>query len=212
MTSLDQERPQDSALSRGTVQLLVTVPTVLALIAGFFHPENLTEETAARWWALHLVLLFVFPAMGLAPWLVARQVDRRLGRVAAIGGYGFATCYTALDVLAGIGGGAMVLGGQADATGPLFRVANQLAQAGVYALVFGTIVAAVAALLRAGPIALVGGLPAVVGAYLIARGHIYVPMGTLALTLLALGYAVLAWAVFRTQGARRVPRWNAPKR
>lgn len=177
---------------------LATVPTLVVLLVGITHPLNLTEEAAQSWQTLHLVLLPVFPLMGLAPWIVARTADRRLGWLAAIGGYAFATGYTALDVLAGIGGGAMVLGGQSDATGPLFRIANQLALVGVYGLVFGTLVASIAAVLRGRWLAIPGAALALVGSYMISTEHIFSPLGTLALGLVVVGYAILATAVTRT--------------
>ncbi|MEY2847392.1 MAG: hypothetical protein RI885_57 [Actinomycetota bacterium] len=190
-----------SSRQRIGVIALATVPTIVVLLVGLTHPTRLTEQSAEWWRNLHIILLPVFPFMGLAPWLVARAVDRRLGWVAAIGGFGFATCYTSLDVLAGIGGGAMMLGGESDASGPLFRIGNQLAQVGVYSLVGATLVASIAAIVRARLVAIPGALLALVGAYLIADGHVYFPQGTLALALVAGGYAILATLVTRPASA-----------
>ncbi len=185
--------------------LLATLPTVVVLLVGLTHPGRLTEQSGEWWRNLHILLLPVFPFMGLAPWLVARAVDRRLGWLAAIGGFGFATFYTALDVLAGIGGGAMMIAGNSDAAGPLYRIGNQLALVGVYALVGGTLVASVAAFIRARLVALPGALLALVGAYMISDAHVYFPKGTLALVLVAGGYAILAAAVTRPPRAQVTP-------
>lgn len=191
-----------STRSRLRLVALVTVPTLLVLLVGVTHPHRLTEQSAEWWQNLHIVLLPIFPLMGLAPWLVARDLDRRLGWLAAIGGYAFATCYTALDVLAGIGGGAMVLGGQSDATGPLFRIANQLAVVGVFGLLFGTLLASIAAVIRGRLLALPGAALALVGSYLISTEHIFAPLGTLALALVMVGYGILAVAVTRSRSTR----------
>lgn len=191
-----------STRSRIRLVALVTLPTLLVLLVGVTHPQRLTEQSAEWWQNLHIVLLPIFPLMGLAPWLVARDLDRRLGWLAAIGGYAFATCYTALDVLAGIGGGAMVLGGQSDATGPLFRIANQVAVFGVYGLLFGTLIASIAAVIRGRLLALPGAALALVGSYLISTEHIVAPLGTLALALVAVGYGILAVAVTRSRSTR----------
>ncbi|MFP7761155.1 hypothetical protein [Marisediminicola sp. LYQ134] len=186
-------------MSRARILLILgaTVPALLAGAIGLTHPMRLTPDTAGYWRDMHIVLLFVFPLMGLAPWLVARAVDRRLGWLGAFFGYGFATLYTALDVLAGIGGGALVAAGEPDATSPIFRIANLLATAGVWSLVAGTLVAGVAAFIRSRLASIPGTLLAVVGAYLIAEGHVFFPLGTVAMLLLAGGYAILAVVVSR---------------
>lgn len=192
--------------------LLVTAPSLFALIVGLTHPLDLTASAAEYWRNIHIVLLPVFPLIGMAPWLIARAasingvtrssaVARPLRWVAALGSYTFATFYTALDVLAGIGGGTLVLAGTPTVTGPVFRIGDALAMVGVIGLVIGTITATVVAIRVAGYRAAPGGLLAVVGAALILPGHIWYPIGSLALALYIAGYAVLALVVSRTRAA-----------
>lgn len=193
--------------SRLLLVLGVTVPAILCALVGLTHPMSLMPTTAEYWQNMHIVLLPLFPLIGLAPWLVARRVERPLGWVAALLGYGFAIFYGALDVLAGIGGGAMVLGGEGGATSPLFTIARTLAHVGVYSLMLAGLVAGYSALRAARNskglmlLALIGTVPAVVGAYLVYQGHIYFPVGTIAMILIAIGYGVLAIVVSRSTTA-----------
>ena len=188
---------------RPRLALGVALPALLCAAIGLTHPMALGPSTAEYWRNLHLALIPLFPLVGIAPWLIARRISRRTGWVAAIFGYGFATGYTALDILAGVGGGAMVMGGQADATGPLFAVARQLAIFGVVSLALAVGVAGLAVLRRAdargirGPrlLAIAGTVLGLVGAALIEPGHIYFPVGTAALALFAGWMTLLAVAV-----------------
>ncbi|CAN5365818.1 hypothetical protein BH11ACT3_BH11ACT3_09840 [soil metagenome] len=187
--------------------LSVTVPALIALLAGLTHPAHLNEASAEYWRNLHIVLLFVFPAIGAAPWLLARRVSRVgwmrwVGWVAALGGYLFATCYTALDILAGIGGGTLVLAGHSDDTGQVFKIANQLAVVGVVGLAVGMLAAGILAVRHAGLPMTAGTLLAVAGAALVLPGHVWFPIGTLALALLVAGCVVLATGIGKPRPAQ----------
>jgi len=189
------------ALSRRTLILLVSVPALLAGAIGLTHPPTLNASSAEHWRAMHIVLIPVFPLIGLAPWLIARRAGPWFGRGGALFGYGFAVFYTSLDLLAGVAGGALVASGHADASGQVFAIARTLGAIGVVALVLGTLVAAVAAFRVAGVTAVPGAVLAVVGALLVQPGHIYLGLGTVAMLLLAGGYVVMAFAVTRNQPA-----------
>ena len=193
-------------MSRSRLLLILgaAVPALLCAAVGLTHPMDLNPGTALYWQNMHIVLIPLFPLIALGPWLIARRVDRRLGWLAAFFGYGFATLYTALDILAGVGAGAMVLGDQADATGPIFDIARTLARVGVWSLVIAALVASVAAVMRARLAALPGAVLAIAGAYLVYQGHVYFPIGTLAMLLFAAGMAILAVAV------SPVPKASAP--
>ncbi len=180
--------------------LLVTVvagPLLLLAIASIFHPVNLTDETAATWFGLHLILIPVFPLVGLAPWLIAKTVDRRLGWAAGVFGFGYAAFYTSLDVLAGVGAGAVQLAGETDAKAPLYAIGRTVAVIGVISLISATVAASIAGILRARLVAVPGAVLALAGAVLVYRGHIYFGYGTLAMLLLAAGFTILALAVNR---------------
>ena len=205
--------------SRLTLVALVAGPALLAALVGLTHPMDLNPDTATYWKNMHIGLIFVFPLMGLAPWQIARRVDRRLGWLAAIAGYGYATLYTALDILAGVAGGALVEGGQSDASGPVFEIARTLARISVYSLVAGAVIAGAAVLWRAArhdrgglATASAGLILAAVGSWLIYDGHIYLPLGTVAMVLTATGFGLLAFAVTRPVGSQRSVETSITKR
>lgn len=172
--------------------LAISVPTVFALIVGLTHPRDLSDLSAQYWRDIHIVLLPVFPLIGAVPWLLARRGPRSLAIVAGIGGFGFGTFYTALDVLAGIGAGTVTLAGQSDAQGPLFRIGDALAVVGVVTFVIGLLAASASVIRRVGLRAVPGGLLAAFGGALILPGHVWFPIGTLALALLLAGALTLA--------------------
>lgn len=185
------------ARSRLPLIIGVAAPALVCALIGLIHPRTLTAESASLWQNMHIVLIPLFPLIGLGPWLIARRVDRRLGWLAAVLGYGFATFYTSLDLLAGVGAGAVVLGGESDARTPLFAIARVLAVVGVWSLILGAVVAGIAGFIRARLAAIPGAVLAIIGAYLVYPGHVYFPIGTLAMLLLAAGFTILAFAVTR---------------
>lgn len=129
---------------------MIALPPLLLAAMGLTHPQDLTDDTAGHWRTLHVLLLPVFPLLALAPWLVTRPVSRVLGWLVALLGYVFATLYTALDVLAGIGAGAL----QADNGGSgrlvLFAQGADLADYGEWAYVLATVLAAAVAVRTVG--------------------------------------------------------------
>lgn len=180
--------------------LLVSVPAVACALIGLLHPHHLTADTAARWQLMHVVLIPAFPLIGFAPWLIARRTNRALGVVAAVAGYGFATFYTSLDLLAGVAAGTLQLAGVTEGKAPVYEIAREVGLVGVVSLVLACLAATAAVFLRRRLRALPGGLLAVVGAVLVQPGHIYPGLGTLAMLLLAAGFIALA---VETTPARR---------
>ena len=192
-------------MSRRTLALLVALPALACAIVGLTHPMHLTEASAEHWRNMHIALIPIFPLIGLAPWLIARQAGVWFGRAGAILGYGFATFYTALDILAGVAGGALVMAGDSEVTGAVFGIGRILANIGVVSLVAGCLVASIAAFRVAGVAALPGALLATVGAVLVQPGHVYLGLGTVAMTLLAGGFIAMAFAVTRPAPAATQP-------
>ena len=176
----------------------VALPALLCGLVGVVHPVNLTDDSALLWRNIHVLLIPIFPLIGLAPWLIARRVDRRLGWVGALFGYGYAAFYTSLDLIAGVAAGTVEVAGMSDAKAPLYAIARILGAVGVVSLIAGAVTASIAAVIRAGVIALPGALLAIAGAALLYRGHIYFGYGTLSMLLLAAGFVVLAFAVTET--------------
>ncbi len=168
-------------------------PLALALI-GAFHPHDLTMATARRWTDVHLVALPVFGLLGLAPWLLLRRIDRRLGLVAAVLAWVYAAFYTALDVLAGIGAGTAQQRAAGAGVGDLFDRGNSLAAFGVAAYLLATVLAAAATLRATGPrrAAWIGAGLVAVAAVSFLSSHIYWWRGGLTMLALALGWTLLA--------------------
>lgn len=200
-TSSVTQAPRGLPKNPVVLTVVIAGPLLLLAVASVFHPVNLTDSTAGVWFGLHLVLIPVFPLVGLAPWLIARQVDRRLGWLAAVFAFGYAAFYTSLDVLAGVGAGAVHLAGETDAKASLYAIGRTVAAIGVVSLICAAVVASIAGILRARLAAVPGAVLALAGAALLYRGHIYFGYGTLTMLLLAAGFTILAFAVSRDPAA-----------
>lgn len=169
----------------------VVVPPLLVAAVSVSHPSPLTVENASHWQHVHTVLLFVFPLVALGPWLVARAVSRPAAVVVGVVAYVYATAYTALDVLAGIGGGA-IKAAEAGGLGIIFPVAGRFEDVGGIALI-------AAAALSVGVVSRVltwrvlpGGSLVLLCTWLHWQHHVYPPWGAVAMVGLALGWGLLA--------------------
>lgn len=166
-------------------------PPVLLAILGLAHPRNLTYATAATWHGLHIMLLPIFPLLALAPWLIVRDEHRALRWSVATLGYAFAALYTALDVLAGIGAGALQQAGAPTQKAVMYTEGNNLADYGVRAYLAATVLAAAVALLRSRLAALPGAALVITGAVMFLDSHIFWPSGGLSMLALAIGWTAL---------------------
>jgi hypothetical protein len=54
--------------------LLVAAPAVVLAALGPTHPDDLTAATASWWTTLHLILLVLFPLLGVSLWLLLEGV------------------------------------------------------------------------------------------------------------------------------------------
>jgi len=184
--------------ARWVVVAAVGLPPLLLAGLGLDHPATLDAATADRWRDLHVLLLPLFPLLGLAPWMIARRDSRLLGWAAGFFGYVYGVFYTALDVLAGIGAGAVQSAGLSAAVEVMFTRGDALGAVGVLAYLAATLVAAVAALRQARLAAAPGATLVVAGAVSFLNSHIYWPRGVLTLVVLAVGWALLASISART--------------
>lgn len=182
-------------MSRYWTYLGVALPPLLIAVVGLTHPSPLTVESAAHWRVIHTILLVLFPLVALGPWLVARRVSRVGGIVVGLVAYVYATFYTALDVIAGIAGGA-IKEAEAGGLGIIFPVAGDFEQIGGIALVLATALAGGLAS-RRGWITAPGIVLVLVGAVMHWREHVYPPWGVLSMVLLAAGWAYLVWTETR---------------
>lgn len=180
---------------------LFTAPALVLAVAGLFHPSELTASTADTWTLLHVLLLPVFPLLGLLVWWLLRGISGPVTWAANIAAFGFAAFYTALDVLAGIATGALARDAVErdvplpdDQIDALFRVGNALGELGGWLFVAACALASVALFLRVGRTMLPGAVLLVGGAYVFSGAHIYWPEGGSSMLALAAGFALLALA------------------
>ena len=179
--------------------LLLALPALTLAVAGLFHPHSLTHASAPRWTLLHVAGLLVFPLVGAAlAALVARRSDA-VAWLVRLTAYVYATAYSALDVISGIGAGYVTwrLGEgtpRPDEVRFLFAIGGRIGEVGSWALIACTVVVALDALRRLGAAA-VPGLALVPGAVLVHVGHIFAPTGVAGMALIALATGWLAWTV-----------------
>jgi hypothetical protein len=174
----------------------VALPGLVLAVFAAHHPAGLTPATAHHWWSMHVLLIPVFPALPIALLWLLRGETGPLVWVARLTGYGFAVCYTALDVLAGIGAGLVV--DTEGVVGPtvtrIFAVADPIGLAGVWMLIACAVVTTVVLGLRHGWWVLPGGLVLAASGWVFRTSHIFFPVGMYAMLGLGLGTAVLALA------------------
>lgn len=184
---------------------IVATPLVLAAL-GTTHPTSLNGETAGWWHHLHLILILLFPLLGVNLWwLLAGLVGPLpwLGRIAAFIFIGF---YGALDLLAGVAAGLIrdraTREGRPEllAVEPwLFAEGNALAEVGVWAFLLGCLIVSGLLIARVGRPALPGAVLLCFAAILFLRSHIYFPGGVATMLLLAVGFGLLQRARLRQQ-------------
>lgn len=174
----------------------VTVPPLLIAAVGLSHPSPLTVEMAEHWQLIHTILLFLFPLVALGPWLVARRVSRPAAVVVGVVAYVYATAYTALDVLAGIAGGA-IKAAEAGGLGIIFPVAANFELVGGIALVLASALSVGIVSRALGWWVVPGGVIVIASAWLHWQAHVYPPDGVLSMVGLAAGWGLLAWQLTR---------------
>ncbi|PPK97459.1 hypothetical protein CLV92_104280 [Kineococcus xinjiangensis] len=182
----------------------VTAPPLVLAGVGLTHPHHLDATTATWWTWMHLLLIPVFPLLGVGHWLLLRRVPGVLPWVSRVAAFVFACFYTGLDAVAGVGNGVLMLrSGAADQSdlpevGWLFGIGNELGSVGGWALVLAAVTTSAVLVRRAGVRALPGATLLVAATAVFSGEHIYFPVGVLAVVGIAVGSALLA-AVARPQ-------------
>src|SRR3712207_3477546 len=80
---------------------------------GLTHPHALTPETASYWYTLHYILLPIFPLLGVNLWWWLAEVRSPWAWLARVAAFIYMSFYGALDVLAGMGTGLVLLSSEA---------------------------------------------------------------------------------------------------
>lgn len=177
----------------------VVVPPLVVMVLALNHPGSLTLGSAMHWKQMHTYLMPIFPLLALGPWLVARAVDRVTSWVVLALAYVYAVFYTALDIVAGVIGGALKEA-EAGGLGIVFPIAQDFEQIGGIAFVLACALSAGVAMQATGWLR--GALPAasvVVGAICLWQNHIFRPWGVVAMILLALGWGAFTLLLDRRQ-------------
>ncbi|MFC4942558.1 hypothetical protein [Pseudonocardia sp. GCM10023141] len=183
-------------MKRWVPVVAVALPGLALAVIGLLHPVDLTPATATRWWQLHVLLLPIFPLLAVAIWTLVRNDRGPLAWAARLAAYLFAAFYTGLDTLAGIGAGIAVetqRGGSQIALN-LIELGNELAEVGVYAFLAATVLVGVLAVGRDGTRAVPGTVLLIGAAVPFLHGHIYWPVGGLAMVGVGVGCGLLAAA------------------
>jgi len=187
--------------SRFLLPVLLAVPGLGLAVVGLFHPHALNAETANQWYLPHLPGIFFFPLVGVALAVLVWRRRDPLAWLVRISAYVYATFYTALDAISGVGAGFVTremveregAGYQrAPEISLLFRIGTPLGEVGSWALILCAVALVVDQVRRHG----VAGAPALVlvlGAYLVHIGHIFAPTGVAGMALIGLTTAYLAW-------------------
>lgn len=114
----------------------VTAPPLLLAGLGLTHPNDLSGASARWWTSLHIILVPLFPLLGVSHWILLHRrpgVIAWIGRVAA---FLYIAFYAVTDHIAGIGTGVVMQQSGASSTserpeiGWLFGVANDVGGAG----------------------------------------------------------------------------------
>lgn len=182
-------------MTRRIVVAGVALPGLaLAAIGYLVHPGFLDASTARAWWTVHVLLIPVFPLISVAVAVLLRGVRNPFAWLALVAAYGFATFYTALDVLSGIGAGLAVEAGYGELVGRLFAVGDALGRAGVWMLLAAALLTG-AALARRDGVRVLPGVVVLAGScFPFMTGHIFHPTGVYAMVGVGVGTALIAAA------------------
>ena len=86
----------------------VTAPPAVLAAFGLTHPDDLTGASASWWTMLHIILVPLFPLLGVCHWVLLHGrpgVTAWIGRVTA---FLYIAFYAVTDHIAGIGNGVVM--------------------------------------------------------------------------------------------------------
>jgi hypothetical protein len=177
-------------MSRVQRVFLLAAPGVVLAGLGFTHPDKLNSTTADWWTNLHLILVPLFPLLGVALWVLVARARGWLAWAVRISAFGYIVFYGALDVLAGIATGTLVKKGtspEAPEVDALFDIGNDLGFVGSRLFVVACVLCAYLMYTSRGRSTLPAGIILVLAAFVFRNSHIYWPYGVLSCLGLALG-------------------------
>lgn len=182
------------------IAAITAAPLALGAL-GLTHPADLTAQSAPYWRDLHIVLLPIFPLLGVNLWWLLAGLSNPVAWIGRVGGLLYITFYGALDALAGIGAGVVADGASREGQSELlavnawlFETANALAEVGVWAFLIGCLIASGLLIAGNGRRALPGAVLLVAAAVSFLGSHIYWPAGVLTMLAMAAGFGLLQLA------------------
>jgi hypothetical protein len=199
--------------SRSVLRVVAALAGPVTLtIAGATHPANLTAESAQWWHDLHVVMLPLFPLLGLSVWALLHRVrgglDGWLAVAARLLAFVYAMFYTGLDVLAGIGAGALTMhrgmGHEiGSANSVMFFEGNVLADVGTWSLLAAFALVGVVHLRRVGWRSLPGTAVLLAASVSFMTSHVFWPRGVLTMAAFGVGVGLLLLAERRAGRTER---------
>lgn len=181
-----------------TVGAVAGPPALLAAV-GLTHPHHLTGSTADWWMNLHILLLPVFVLLGVGHWVLLRGESHVLAWIGRAAALGFIALYGALDAIAGIATGTIMVRSRAATVEQrpeiewLFGIGNELGSPGAWAFLVASVATSAVLLRRRGRRSLPGAVLLVGASIPFLESHIYWPTGGLAMLAMAVGFGSLAW-------------------
>jgi hypothetical protein len=181
----------------------VTSPALVLAGLGLSHPHDLTGATAQWWTILHILLVPLFPLLGVAHWVPLRGEPSIMAWISRVAAFLYVTFYAVTDHIAGIANGWIMQESPAASTqerpefGWLFDIGNDVGGLGAWAFAVAAVATSFVLVGRTGRRALPGAVLLVAASvYLAGAGvHIYWPRGVLTMIALAVAFGWLAATV-----------------
>ncbi len=175
--------------------LVALVPLALAAI-GLTHPNPLTAENAPWWTTMHVILVPLFPLLGVVVWMLLRTDRSALGWGGRVAALVYVVFYGVLDAVSGIAAGTVVQAGVATDSpvlSALYAMGSHFRIVGSYAFFVAVILVLASAWIagRRGVLFYVAAVALVASGYLYTTAHIYFPKGTVTMIGFAVGFALL---------------------
>src|SRR5215212_5755130 len=183
----------------------VTVPPLLLAGLGLTHPAELTGASAGWWTTLHILLVPLFPLLGVSHWILLHGRPGIIAWVGRVAAFLYIAFYAVTDHIAGIGNGVVMQtsGAASISERPeidwLFGIANDVGGPGTWALALAAIATAIVSVRAGGRPALFGALLLVGSSvyFALAGVHIYWPRGVFTMVAMAVAFGWLALTVPR---------------
>lgn len=183
----------------GTLRLAaVALPPLVLALAGATHPSELTAATAHHWLVMHVLLVPVFPLLGVALWALLSGEGGVLAWLARGAAFTYVAFYGALDTVNGVAAGVLVtstvIGTAEDPTRelrPMLRLGNDLGWVGSSAFLAAVALTVAVLLQRNGRQAWPGAALALLAAVSFLDSHVYWPRGVVTMLVLGAGLVLL---------------------